>query len=396
MTMPYAATEKQVELKPPVVTTATVRGKPRRRVARNERLFEGKEHVRKLTRSGQVEYRYRREINPKPLRPVAQRLFGRWSVVRALHTEADYHTAALEYDGMVRSCREMIDGEGNITMVYRGPLIDPYLTQAVIGAGMLGLGKVIGRDAIPTLRLEGLSSPRVTGTTPYSTEEAIASWKLHRTRVTKPQAERNKRTKMEHYYAWAKRQGRTSVPFIEPAKGYNSKGGLVDGKIADLTRDDSTQITSADLRAYRDNLVARRGNNHAIDHVSDIKVLLTEAFDEEKFGPNGTDPGASVKLPGKRDKGGRNQYTDDEVRRILDALPRDPVIEWPTKILAYLGLITEEIADRLNSRAQGQAIFRRSGSSRSSSRRRSSIMFLLEKRISAIPSSYLWLHVASN
>jgi hypothetical protein len=49
---------------------------------RNERLFEGKEHVRELTLSGQVEYQYRREINPKLLRPVAERLFGKWTVVR--------------------------------------------------------------------------------------------------------------------------------------------------------------------------------------------------------------------------------------------------------------------------------------------------------------------------
>jgi hypothetical protein len=58
----------------------------------------------------------------------------------------------------------------------------------------------------------------VPGTTPYSVSEAIESWKTHRTRTTKPQAERNKRTKMEHYYAWAKRHGRTSVPFIDPPK----------------------------------------------------------------------------------------------------------------------------------------------------------------------------------
>jgi hypothetical protein len=347
MTMPYTATEKQVELKRPVVSTATARGKLRRRVARNERLFEGKEHVRKLTRSGQVEYQYRREINPKPLRPVAQRLFGRWSVVRALHTEADYHTAALEYDGMVRRCREMIDAEGNITMVYRGPLIDPYLTQAIIGAGMLGLGKVIGRDAIPTLRLEGLTSPRVTGTTPYSTEEAIKSWVTHRPQTTKPNAERNKRTKMLHFYAWVRRSDRSSVPMIDAPPGFKRKSpALLNGKIADLSRDDLTLITTADLQAYKEYLLAAHGNNHVIDHLCDIKVLLTRAFDDGKFGPDGKDPGATVKLPAKREKGKRQQFTDDEVRIILAALPGTaPHIEWPTLIMAHLGLICEEIAD---------------------------------------------------
>jgi hypothetical protein len=72
----------------------------------------------------------------------------------ALKSEADYHIAALEYDAIVRRWREIIEAEENITMIYRGPLIDPYVTQAIISAGTLGLGKVMGRDAVPTLRLE--------------------------------------------------------------------------------------------------------------------------------------------------------------------------------------------------------------------------------------------------
>src|SRR3954462_3760771 len=117
MTMPYAAIEKQLELRPPGVSeVASLRRMLRRRVARKHLLFEAWEHVRKLTRSGQVEYQYRREVNPKPLRPVAQRLFGQWSVVRALHTEADYHRAALEYEEMIARCRAVVDSE--IVLTY--------------------------------------------------------------------------------------------------------------------------------------------------------------------------------------------------------------------------------------------------------------------------------------
>lgn len=196
------------------------------------------------------------------------------------------------------------------------------------------------------LDLAGSGRPRVPGTTPYSTSEAIASWITHRTRTTKPQAERNKRTKLEHYYAWAKRQGRTTVSFMDPRRGYHSKRGLVDGRIADLSRDDLTQIASADLQAYKEFLLREYGNNYCIDHLSDIKVLLTQTFDDGKFGPDGRDPGKAVKLPAKREKGRHGQFTDEDVRRIFNALPRQPChVVWPIKLMAHLGLICEEIAD---------------------------------------------------
>jgi hypothetical protein len=303
-------------------------------------MFEGLKHVRTLTRGGTVSYQYDREINPKPLRPIAQKLFGKWALVRALHTEADYHRAALEYDQMIARCRALTDTE--IVMAYRGPILDPWLSQAMVAVNSMHIpgGKV------PTLFIEGESRSRVPGTTPYSTEQAIASWVTHQTRITKPQAIRAKRTKMEHYYAWAKRKGRTSVPFIDPPKGYASKGGLVAGQIADLARDDLTQITSADLQAYKEFLVERYGNNRCIDHLSGVKVLLTQTFDDQKFGPDGRDPGKAVKLPAKREGGKHGQFTDEDVQRIFEALPGQPChVMWPIKLMAHLGLICEEIAD---------------------------------------------------
>jgi hypothetical protein len=193
-------------------------------MASRRSVFDNLKHVRKLTRGGKTAYQYDREINPKPLRPIAQKLFGKWALVRALHVEADYHRAALEYDDMIARCRAVIDTE--IVLTYQGPLIDPYLSRAIVAANFIGGNARYERgERVPVLRLEGAGRRCIEGTTPYSTEEAIKSWVINRPRTTKPKAERNKRTKMEHYYAWAKRQGRTSVPFIAPPKGYHSKGG---------------------------------------------------------------------------------------------------------------------------------------------------------------------------
>ncbi len=91
MTMPHTATRKQLEL-----ALWGDRGKAASRSILPRRMVRKRSFVRgqrtrpwELTRNG-VEYQYRREVNPKSLRPIAQRLFNRWTVVRALHTEADY------------------------------------------------------------------------------------------------------------------------------------------------------------------------------------------------------------------------------------------------------------------------------------------------------------------
>jgi hypothetical protein len=77
---------------------------------------------------------------------------------------------------------------------------------------------------------------------------------------------------------------------------------MVNGRIVDLSRDDLTQITSADLQAYKEHLLAQHGNNYCIDHLSDIKVLLTQTFDDGKFGPDGRDPEGG-QAPGKTRRG---------------------------------------------------------------------------------------------
>ena len=311
------------------------------------RLFDAVPHVRKLTRSGKTEYHYRRDVNPKPLRLIASELFGKWTLVRALHCEADYHAAALEYDQMIARCRAVADTE--IVLSYEGPLVDPYLSRAIVAANYIGGNASLDRgEKVPTLRLSSRPEKRpVPSSTTYSTDEAIKSWVTHRPQTTKPEAERNKRTKMLHFYAWARRSGRSSVPMIDAPRGFKKKSpALLNGRIADLSRDDLTLITTADLQAYKEYLLAAHGNNHVIDHLCDIKVLLTRAFNEQKFGSDGKDPGAAVKLPAKREKGKRQQFTDDEVRIILAALPgTEPYVEWPTLIMAHLGVICEEIAD---------------------------------------------------
>jgi integrase len=338
MTMPHTATEKQLELALPLVIKAASRSILPPRVVRKERLFEGLKHVRRLTRSGKIEYQYDREINPKPLRPIAQKLFGRWSHQRALHTEADYHTAALEYDEMIRRCRSLTETE--IVMHYQGPIADPWLSQAMIAVNSMH----IPGGRVPTLFLRGEHRPRVAGT-PFSTKQAIAKWVEQRARISKGQAIRAKQSVMYHFYGWMKRQGRITLPFVDPPKGYKSRGGgEVDGKIADLSNDDLIQITSDDLRDYRDHLVKKGGNNYAIDHMSSIGVLLTTAYAEVR--PGEKNPADAITLPGKRPKGERRQFADDEVRRIFDALPGTaPCIYWPVMVMSHLGLINEEVSD---------------------------------------------------
>jgi len=175
---------------------------------------------------------------------------------------------------MIRRCRSLTGTE--IVMHYQGPIADPWLSQAMIAVNSMH----IPGGRVPTLFLRGEHRPRVAGT-PFSAKQAIAKWVEQRARITKGQAIRAKQSAMYHFYGWMKRQGRTTVPFVDPPKGYKSRGGgEVDGKIADLSNDDLIQITSDDLRDYRDHLVKKGGNNYAIDHMSSIGVLLTTAYAE--------------------------------------------------------------------------------------------------------------------
>ena len=315
---------------------------------RKPHMFSGYKHVRTIVRNGKVSYRYDREINPAHLRPIAVELFGQWAITKVLHREADYHAPALQFDAMLARCEEVhrrreLVGDGSGLRLLR-ELFPNRFDDLLSSIPKLDDFKI---DILPRHVADGSSSNRNSGES-YSTEQAIASWVTHKTRTIKPQAIRNKSTKARHYWAWAKHHGRTTAPFVQPPKGYKSKkgGGLVDGQFADLSRDDLTQITTQDLQAYKQFLLRKYGNNYCIDHLSDLKALLTQTFDDGKFGEGGSDPGKAVKLPAKRKKGKHKQFSDADVRTIFEALPGQPAhIEWPITIMAYLGLICEEIAD---------------------------------------------------
>lgn len=106
-------------------------------------VFEGLKHVRKLARGGTVSYQYDREVNPKPLRPIAQKLFGKWALVRALHTEADYHRACLDYDEMIRRRREF--DQADVVVTYQGPWIDQHIDRAMEAAASMANPNMLAR-----------------------------------------------------------------------------------------------------------------------------------------------------------------------------------------------------------------------------------------------------------
>jgi integrase len=174
-----------------------------------------------------------------------------------------------------------------------------------------------------TLRWEGPPKVRPSSAEPYATEQAIKDWATHQKEQPKPKSLANKRRKMKALFAFV-------------------------GK-----PDDLTQITSQELQRYKEHLLRQAeadpkiddANNYCRGYLTDVKALLTTAWKNHKF--NGRDdPGKSVVLPPKREGETRDGYTDDQARKIIDALDRaPPEIEWPTRLAAALGTITSEIVD---------------------------------------------------